>query len=57
MPQVADYSPESPGDGPDWSKSILQIWGKFVWEQCELFIKQSVTHGVTLLCHSMVAIL
>ena len=37
----ADYSPESPNLRTDWSKSIVvQIRGKFVCEQWELFIKQ-----------------
>ena len=36
-----DYSPESPDLRTDWSKSIVvQIRGKFVCEQRELFIKQ-----------------
>ena len=37
----ANYSPKSPDKQTDWSKSIvMQIRGKFVCEQRELFIKQ-----------------
>ena len=45
LPEIAtnfaDYSPESPDLRTDWLKSIVvQIRGKFVCEQRELFIKQ-----------------
>jgi len=37
----ADYSPENPDNLTDWLKSIVvQIRGKFVREQHELFVKQ-----------------
>ena len=53
----ADYSPESPDKQTEWSKSIvMQIRGKFVCEQRELFIKQRFWH-MELIYHSVVAIL